>query len=319
MDQRKLIGNILFWLFVLAALTFLGFLFYTDRQEQQEQIAIMEDLNERALPYQEEKRTLQRELENLENNATYQSAAAKFMMGFLVSSVDDFPYIREQAGMYGFSPVIVFDCHKDPEELQSLLTMTDETWEIMLYAPSFGGDVSDKIQAFKAYLSKIGRKDIGVCFVRKGYMTAANIQLLLDNGFVGYTEYQDSPSAGQKPTGAVYFDYSYIWTNEAAVDSRLSSAYANRAAMLFVFDMEKMRAGAVTKPAAKTILRKVQSYAMMEHGTFATVDSVVTELSSINDFVAGNKAANERRIGEIQKRIDELDSIIHSIYAERTR
>lgn len=318
MDKRRMIGNILFGLLMLSMILALGFIRYTDQQERKEQSEIIEALNAKARPYQAEKIQLQLELDGLQRDTAYQSKTARYMVGFLASSADDFSYIREQAQFYGFSPIIIFDCDEDTADLQEQLTMTEDTWEIMLGTSSFGSDVSERIQAFKAWLDEEGRKDTGVFFIRRDDLSAANIQLLLDNGLIGYTEYHDSPSAGQKLNGAVCFDYSYIWTNEVSVDSRLSGVYANRSAMLYVFDMEKMRSGEVTETAVATILRKVQRYAAMEHGTFATVGSVVAELLNINCFVEEKQAAKEERMSEIQGRMDELDKIIHDIYAERT-
>ncbi|MCD7845178.1 MAG: hypothetical protein LUG57_04880 [Oscillospiraceae bacterium] len=303
---------------IVLALALAGVLFFMlnkDNRQTQEQAEQIETLREEARPYEKELQALAEELEDLEDAVSYASETAEFIVGFVVTDVSDLDYIQEKAAAYLFSPVLVLDCTMERTVIEEIVSAANSSWELMLYAPDYLAGVNDQILDVADYLDSVGREYTGVFFLREDYSSADSIQLLAEDGFVGYTSYHsDSPRAGQLEDGMVYFDYSYLSTSGTSVASRLSALYSNKASMLVVLDMASINSGKLTEAYVISLFDRLQSYAENDDCSFSTVTEVVEELSKINDIEAENQAGTEARAAELQERIAELEEIIQGIY-----
>lgn len=314
--RGRLIRNILFAVISILLAGGLAFMIYSDEQEQKEQAEAIQELQAEARPYEVELNNLQSELSSLEKNTGYTSDRAEIMVGFIASELSDIEYISDKAQAYGFSPVLVVDCTMDISDIEEIVEAADENWEIMLYVSSFSEESNESVLTVLSYLDSIEKDETGVFFLRNDYASDENIRLLADDGFIGYTLYHSSsPAAGQTGDGSVYFDYSYIRSDEGTIDDRLSVLYSNKASMLIVFDMDKINSGEISGSYITGVLDKIQNYASQENCCFATVEEVVWELSEINMTEAELQAEYEEQAAEIQERMDELEEIISEIYS----
>ncbi|MCD8237799.1 MAG: hypothetical protein LUC92_00440 [Clostridiales bacterium] len=294
---------------------FLAYMIYTDNQQQKSQTAVMEALQAEARPYENELTQLKRELSNLEDSVSYSSEDAEIMVGFVATGDSDIEYIKDKADTYNFSPVLILDCTLDMDIIEKIIESADTSWEIMLYAPTFSEEMNDLVLSVLSYLEDAGREHTGVFFLRSDYSTDANIQLLLDDEFIGYTSYHESsPKAGQTEDGAVYFDYSYLNTSGTSVTSRLSSAYTGKSSIIVAFDMASINSGDLSETYVTSLLDTIEWYTEYDDCSFSTVAAVTEELSSVNSIEADNQASYEKQAAEIQVRIDELEEIIDGIY-----
>ncbi|MCD7844198.1 MAG: hypothetical protein LUG17_06220, partial [Clostridiales bacterium] len=185
----------------------LGWMLYTEYRQEAAFSAASQALKEEAAPYVTQRQALLSELDELESSAACFSDEARFMVGFLVSDVSDLSYIREKAETYGFSPVLVLDCAMVETDLKQLLDAAEDQWEVMLYISPFSAETNDDVLAALSCLDSIGKDHTGVFFLRYEDNSDANVQLLLEDGFLGYTSYSDTPTAGQTDDVTVYFDY----------------------------------------------------------------------------------------------------------------
>ncbi|MCC8151506.1 MAG: hypothetical protein LIO96_08655 [Lachnospiraceae bacterium] len=294
----------------------IAFMFYSDKTKKSEQTAAMQALQEEAKPYEEERESLETELADLEDGVFYASEEAKTMVGFAVSEVSDLTYMEELAETYDFPPVLVLDCVMDLEDAEELIDAADADWEIMLYVSDFSEETNDSVLSVMDYMETAARGYTGVFFLRNDFSTDENIRLLKEDGFTGYTVYNsDSPDAGQMDDGTVYFDYSYLSTSGTSVGSRISAMYRNKAAMIYVLDMESINAGTLSKDYVTDLMDKLQEYAEYDDCSFSTVADVVAELSQINAIEEKNQTDYEERAAEMEERIDELSDMIHEIYS----
>ncbi|MCD8353599.1 MAG: CDP-glycerol glycerophosphotransferase family protein [Clostridiales bacterium] len=314
--KRTLIRNIICAILCILLACGLGYLLYTNHQEQQAETAAIEAAVEEAKPYEQEMEELEAELEALENAVSYTSDAGDLMVGFLCSDTADLNYIAEKAETYQFPPVLVLDCTMEQTELEQLLGAVEDEWEIVLYAPAFSEDVNDAVMSVFSYLRSIERKQTGVFLLRSDYSSESNIQLLLEDGFVGYTSYHSkAPEAGQTADGAVYFDYSYLSSSGTTVEDRLAALYNNKSAMLVVFETDSIGSDALPETYVTSLLDTMQAYTEQDDCAFSTVEKVVEELSGINALESDNQAAYEEQAAVLQQKIEQLEETIDEIYA----
>jgi len=310
-NRRNIICAVLCVLVAAA----LGILFYTNQQKEKAQTAALESLQEEVEPYESELRELQAELDDLKNDVSYSSEDASIMVGFVLSDASDVSYIKEKAKTYQFSPVIVIDCTMGMEEIEEIIKAADGDWEIMLYASNYSESVNEDVLSVLSYMESAEKKDTGILFLRADYSSESNIELLAEDGFLGYTSYhEESPASGQTDTGMVYFDYSYLTSSGTGVTSRLYSLYNSKSSMIVTFDMASINSGSLSETYVDGLLENMQYYTEYDDCSFSTVADVVQELSQINSVEADNQAAYEKQSEEIQKRIDELEDIIAGIY-----
>ncbi len=285
-----------------------------ENQKEQARSAANQALQEEAAPYEIELRALKKELSDLESEVSYFSEEAKILVGFVASDASDLEYVAEKASAYGFSPVLVIDCTMEMDVVEDIVEAADESWEIMLYVPAFSEDTNEDVLAVMSYLEDEGVDHTGVFLLRSDYATESNIQMLKDDGFVGYTNYSDSPASGQTEDGTVYFDYSYLRISGTNVTSRISAMYNNKASMMVAFDMGSIQEGSLTEAYVTELFDTLQSYAEEEDCSFSTTADVVEELSEVNSIEAGNRVEYEKQAAEIQAQIDELEDTIDEIY-----
>ncbi len=314
-DHRALIRNSICIALCVLATALIGYLYYTDQQQEKAQTAALESLQEEVEPYETKLRELQAELTDLGDDVSYSAEEAGIMVGFVISEESNLTYIEEKAATYQFSPVLVLDCTMDMEVIEAIIEAADEDWEIMLYAPNFSEDVNEDVLAMLSYLESIEREQCGVFFLRTDYNSEANLQRIVEDGFVGYTSYHESsPVAGQADNGMIYFDYSYLTTTGTAVTSRLYSLYSSKSSMIVTFDMASIDSGALPETYVTSLLDVLQTYASQEDCAFITVAEAVSELSQVNSVEADNQAAYEEQAAVIEAQIEELKETIAGIY-----
>lgn len=298
---------------LLAAV--IGYLVYINQQQEKAQTASLESLQEELKPYESELRELQAELSNLKNNVSYTSEEAEILVGFVPSEVADLSYIEEKSEMYSFSPVLVLDCAMEMEEIEAIINAADEDWEIMLFSSPFSEDDNENVLSVLSLLEDEQIEHSGVFLLRSDYYNTTNIQLLSDDGFIGYTNYnEDNLQIGQADTGLIYFEYSYLTSSGTTITSRLYSLYSSKSSMIVAFDMASINSGSLSETYVDALFETMQYYTEYDDCSFSTVADVVQELSQVNSIEADNQAAYEIQAAEIQERIDELQEIIAGIY-----
>ncbi len=315
--QTERVLKIIFIIFTISIGIMLFGIYQHEQREQIKQKTAWEAVAEKVRPYEKEQNELETELSELKKVAEYTPDKAEVMVGFLVSEVSDMEYIRNKADVYKFPPIIVIDCTADEENIKELVQAMDTAWEIMLYAPQFSDEIGEKVISVKTLLETFGKKYADAFFLKKDYQTKNNTNFLLQNGFVGYTLYHDTPESGQTEDGTVYFDYSHIRSGSTAVLERLASAAKKKASILLTFDMKSIETGELTDEVICEILDKSKELLTEDGVSYATVALTTKRLSKINQKKAELQEEYEQKAARIQTRIDELETIIWNIYSEQ--
>ncbi len=301
---------------VLAAL--LAGMMYVSKQSEKAKEAEAEELKAQAKQYEDELAQIRGDLSVREKSITYDSDTAEVMVGFLISEENDIDYIKSVAEEFYFRPVLIVDCKGDLSNVKTLIHAASGTgWEIMLTATSFSESINANVVEVLSYMKSIDAKDSGVFLIRNDSYTNKNVQLLIDDGFIGYTKYnQTTPAAGVTDDGYVYFDYSYLQSMKTSVADRLYSLCANKTALIVVFDMKSMHSGDVTEDYAARLLELLKEYEENGQCQIASVEEVVLELSGANATEEERRANYEEYAAEQQPRIDELEKMIREIYSQ---
>ncbi|MCC8097927.1 MAG: hypothetical protein LIO44_05105 [Eubacterium sp.] len=288
---------------------------YSEKQSEKVRADSIQKLINDAIPYENEELELKKELHNLNEDIAYVSENAEIAVGFIAAGVSDLSYIKNKAETYDFPPVLIIDCTMDMTEIAGIVDAADDSWEIMLYASAFSEEINGNVLSVISYLESVGKEHTGIFLLRSDYNTEANVQLLKDDGFIGYTYYHETlPMAGQMEDGTVYFDYSYLNVIGTSVTKRLSALYVNKASIIIAFDMEGINAENLTEGYMEYIFNGLSKFTEEDDCSFSTVAAIVEELSAINSTEASKQAYYDERSAEIQNRIDELDEIIKNIY-----
>ncbi|MCD8155636.1 MAG: hypothetical protein LUF78_13310 [Clostridiales bacterium] len=318
--SHKIRNIVCIGLSVLAAAGLI-YLWLQNQREEQEREAVLEEIAEEILTSEEELRDVQKELADVQASISYTSDTAKLMIGFIVSESRDYEYIASLEEVYGFSPVVVLDCSEDIDTLEERVDfLEDYNWEIMLGARSFSEEANETALALRETFSEAERTDTGVFFLRENDYSISNIETLIQDGFIGYTKYNDSPVDGSTDEGIVYFDYTNIQTSEYSPSSRLADVYEGLTSMLVLFDMEALQTGAITETYIGQVMELTQYYAGLDACTYASVADVVAELSQINEIEAQRLKDREEEITELEDQIRELKEKINELYdRERTK
>ncbi len=292
------------------------FAYRYDKKRMQKYEQAHDEFMGRAEGYKAEQSELRRELEELKKEIDYYGDKTSIMVGFAVTSESDIVYIREKAEKYKFTPTIVLDCTMEFGKMTALLETADKEWEIMLSAPSLTGYIGTLLASAKAQLTASGRKVSNVVFSRVTSISTRGEVILSEAGFAGCSVYHDSPVSGQTESGLVYFDFSRIASANVELEARLSSCYGKAASMIYVFDMESVRAGYVPESKMESYLQTLASYAEKDNCAFATVTETAGALSGINKLKEELNASCENQIVAVEARIKELYKIIMQIHNE---
>ncbi len=314
-NRNTLIRNVICVAVSVILLGWLVYMIHSANKKNSMQSEAIEAAKTEAYPYEKELRQLEAELEDMQEGIAYASDRAEIMVGFIPTSPDDLSYIKKQSQEYGFLPVIVLDCTLEKEVRESIIERMDKTWELMLYASKFSEEENKSVKSVLDYIKDNNHEHTGVFFLRNDYRTTENVQLLKDDGFIGYTVYNtDSPKAGQYDDGTVYFDYSYISSTSTSVGNRLASFYENKTSIIVVIDVASINDDKLDDEYITALFEALEKYADYDDCSFATVEDVVEELSNVNSIESDNAEELEADTSDIQKRIDELENIIFDIY-----
>ncbi len=306
-------------LVVVLVIALVAFAVSTIRTEQQlaaERSAAWNQLERDTDVHKQQIQQLKLDLASAEVAATYVSDHASIMVGFLVSDASDFTYMQKKAEQFGFTPVLVVDCTMGASPIGTLLRTAPAHWEIMLYAPLFSAEINQTVLSVRSYLLESGRKDTGIFFLRKGYDTQKNLELLLQDGFVGYTSFHNSPTSGQNWDGSICFDYSNIKSDNTSVTERLSLCYTNKASMIYTLSMSSIRSQDLSDQRVDEILEEIQSYTDRDDCSFATVAEVYQELNSINYINGQEYVLYKAEAARLEQRIQELEQTVDQMYAD---
>lgn len=313
--ESHVIRNIICAVLSVVVLVVFGLLAYNYKANSSDEKSRLEAAIAEAKPYEDEVTSLKRAISSATDDFYDTSETARFVIGYIISSDDDITFAEEQAAEYGFEPVLVLDCSGTLTSLQRLaLTASGSGHEIMLAASAFTAESNETIKSLMTYMDQRGIAYSEIFLLRTDYYSDENVELIISDGFSGYTVYNSTPTAGVNEDGYITFDYSYL-TADATSYTRFSSSYSNYASMVIAFGMDSYRGGTLTKGFMETLLGTISSYSENDDCEFSTLSQVVENLLKENESMEEKQAEFDAYIAECEARIDELEDIIAEIYA----
>ncbi len=313
--ESHIVRNIICALLSAVVLAVFGLLAYNYKTNSSDEKSRLEAAIAEAKPYEDEATSLKRAISSATDDFYGTSETARFVIGYIISNDDDITFAEEQAAEYGFEPVLVLDCSGTLTSLQRLaLTASGSGHEIMLAASAFTAESNETIKSLMTYMDQRGIAYSEIFLLRTDYYSDENVELIISDGFSGYTVYNSTPTSGITEDGYITFDYSYL-TADATSYTRFSSSYSNYASMVIAFDMDSYRGGTLTKSFMETLLGTISSYSENDDCEFSTLSQAVENLLEENESMEEKQADFDAYIAECEARIDELEDIIAEIYA----
>ncbi|MCD7847982.1 MAG: hypothetical protein LUG49_08170 [Oscillospiraceae bacterium] len=308
--------NIIFALLSVIVLVVFCVLAYNYKSKSSDDKSRLEAAVAEAKVYEDEVTALKRSITAAADDLADKSETARFVIGYVISSDDDITHAEEQGAEYGFEPVLVLDCVDSLVELEALAYSASNTGhEIMLTASVFTSETNETVQSLISYMSANGIEYSDIFLLRSDYYSDASLEMIIADGFAGYTVYNTTPTAGLTSDGYVTFDYSYL-TVDSTSYTRFSSSYSNMASMMIAVDMDSVRAGTLTEGFITTLLSTLSIYAENDNCEFSSIADVENALLTANETAEQRQAEYEAYVAECEERIAELEEIIAEIYAQ---
>ncbi|MCD8005370.1 MAG: hypothetical protein LUF29_00110 [Oscillospiraceae bacterium] len=307
--------NIVFALLSVAVLAVFIFLVYNYSIESSDAKSRLEAAVAEAKVYEDEVTKLKRSITSAADALSDTAGTARFVIGYVIYSEDDISFAEEQGLQYGFDPALVIDCVGNLVELEALASVAASSGhEIMLTASVFTPEYNETVISLLDYMSEEGIECSDIFLLRSDYYSSSSVDLVISDGFAGYTVYNSTPTSGITDEGYITFDYSYL-TVDSTSYTRFSSSYTNVASMVVAVDMDSIRTGTLTEAFVSKLLSTLSSYAENDDCEFSSIsdvtESLLTDAESMDDRIAEYEAY----AAECQARIDELEEIIAEIYA----
>ncbi|MCD7785838.1 MAG: hypothetical protein LUH18_09770 [Oscillospiraceae bacterium] len=308
--------NIFFALLSVIVLVVFGVMAYRYRSNASDEKARLEAAIAEAKEYEDEVTKLKRSITSAADSLTDTSETARFVVGFVITSEEDMIYVEDKATEYGFEPVIVLDCVDDLTVLQTLAaTASSYEHEIMLTASVYTTEINETVAAMMSYMSGAGIDYSDIFLLRSDYSSDSAVEMVISDGFAGYTVYNSSPTSGITSDGYITFDYSYL-TVDSTSFTRFSSSYSNLASMIIAIDIDSIRSGTLTETFISMLLSTIATYSENDDCEFSTIANVRESLIRENQTLEERMVDYEAYVAECEARIDELEELIAEIYAQ---
>ena len=308
--------NLILAVLSLIVLAVLCIMMYSYSVNTSEQKARLEAAVAEAEAYENEANELRRSISSAQVEfLSDTSGIAQFVVGFVISSEDDIAYAEDKADEYDFEPVLLLNCNYELTELESLSVLASGTGhEIMLTASVFTSDTNETVTSLLSYMKRNSIECSDIFLLRSDYYSDSSLEMLISDGFAGYTVYNTTPVSGITDDGYITFDYSFL-TVDSSSYTRFSSSYSNLSAMIVAVDMDSMRSGTLTESFVTSLLNTLSSYAGNEDCEFATVSEVTESLLAEDEEYKEKLAEYEAYVYECKLRIEELEELIAEIYS----
>lgn len=316
MDKKKILKGIAAAAsIVLGVALVLGL--YMDRKEEQQKSAQLARQNEEAQPYEKEIKKINVQMEERKQELSYISDTAKLLVGYRMYVPENLAMIQKQAETYGFSPIIVLDCGTELEQLTTLIqTVAGEGWDIMLTGSPTVDEFDEKVTKVRDVMGKLGISDTGVFLLRDSDYSEENVEILVANGFKGYTCYSSEVTNGCEEDGTVYFEYWYYKQDSSLLKDKMEQMVSGRKTMIVVFGLESLQTDDLSEEDIEKALDLTKGYVEDGKMVYSSTAEVVHELSNINEIKAQRQAEYEEYAAQQQEKIAELKEKIDQIYGK---
>ncbi|MCD7822998.1 MAG: hypothetical protein LUG86_03115 [Oscillospiraceae bacterium] len=308
--------NLIFALLSVIVLVVFFVMAYNYKSRTSEQKSRLEAAVAEAKQYEDEVTELKRSITSATDALSDKSDTARFVVGYVVSSEEDIATAEAQAAEYGFEPLIVLDCIDDLTVLEGLaLVASDAGHEIMLTASVFTVEANETVKSLLSYMSENGIDCADIFLLRSDYSSSSNVELVISDGFSGYTIYNSTPTSGITDDGYITFDYSFLTVDSTSL-TRFSSSYSNLASMVVAIELDSVRAGTLTDSFISKLLTTLAAYSKNDDCEFTSIAGVAESLLEENESAEERLLEYEAYVAECEARIDELEEIIAEIYSQ---
>lgn len=253
------------------------------------------------------------ELEQIENQlkvlkeAIDQDINESIVIAYDIHNANDVDYIKKQEKIYNNQPVIVVDCNKSTEELDSIFkALSKESYTIMLTETTFKkNDIQKAID-----LLKDNNLDYSSTFLtRRIDINSEETKVLQSLGFQGYTVFAYDFTAGYE-NKMTYFQYTYLLKTNADIDSRIQMITNMGKPMVVVISLDNRADKSLNDQTIDNLLKKIQNKVNKKELSYASIDDIHLYLSGKALSKEEKKKAYDEYYSASKERMEELKKLI---------
>lgn len=325
--KNKGINPILIILAATLLILCIGVMLYLGKKEEQVQSARMEALKEEAKPYEKEIEQIQNELKSAQENIEETTNQAEVMILLQVRNTEELQKAEEWLKGYSFPVTVVLDVTVPEEEIRSLLEaishsvgFSENGTDIMVTGNALETGTMDSALQWDTICTGYSLDFSDWCFLGEGQDNRENIELLKQNGFVGFcqmTDYGINLKSGEDSSGLIYTEYVPVFTGDNKIESTLELCADQRKAVAFSFDVASiigMDAAEVDTLIENTLIL-VQTMEENQKLTVHNANQIIQQKELNKKSLEEKQAEYDQRAVEQQEKIAELRSKTREIYS----
>ena len=308
--KRKALSIVV--LLLLAVLLF-GLLFVNHRQEQR-QAAHMQQLQEEAMPYEQEINDIRSKLAQKQRAINTKEDASGILFGFVPASADDFTEIDKLASAHSITPVILLDCSQEKEQLtQVLKKAAAKGYEVVLAGLQFDESILQTADEMKDLLAQMDDTKSSAFLLRNNVNTEENRNLLNEHGYTELILYDNSLQAGMQENGKPYICYGFFRQPVYYADY-ISQVVTAHTMMLALFEFSTIQSGTLKIADIERFMTLTDDRKAANELCYVDLNSAFQAVADQNAPQQEQQEAYEKYEAEQEKRIQELEEKIHAIY-----
>lgn len=297
----------------------LGVLLVRHHQAERRQSAALARMQEEAAPIERELDRIRQELSTRERALEEHERTACLIVGYQISQRSDVELALRQAEQYDFRPVFVLD-PADSDWRDLLDALRDVDGELVLTA-SPCTEENVRAEDFRSACSdgELSDMDTGCFLLRMNDDTPENLARVAASGYTGCIRHTDAGENTVLENGLVTLSYSQIKSGGFAVKNRLEEGVENGQALLFVFEMDAVRSGALTESDIEQTLELIRTARQENSLAPGTVTDALTLVRTWTETQTMSREAFETYRAEQEQRIEALEAELNEIYARWNR
>lgn len=287
---------------------------WMNRQQERRRLAQMRALQQQAVPYEQEIREIQSELDKRENVISANSEMSGAIPCFEISSAKDIEVVKELSTGHAFTPTILLDCSLDKETLRDIIKASAaENYDFVLFIRSMGDDTLDTVTDLQEMIAEYTTGWEPIVLLRNPDDTQENRALLAQRGYQTLFRYRTDLDDGTQDE-ILYLPYGFLraTTSSSHLTDTLVSAHTS---MAICFDLDNLHDNTLAEKDITDCLNVLDKYVSEKKLEYRDADTAFLVLAQKEGKTERAKAEFDRYAQQQKARIKELRDIVSEIYS----
>lgn len=310
----KVIKKILLLLLIFAAAVALYLVVQKYRYKEQKQMEQLHLLRTEVAPYEAELTNIRETMALLKKEKDSKKAISSVTIGFVPRSVEDVSKIRSEMKNRKMNIALLLDCSSEESLLKEILEEAEQdSFEYTFFASKADAKALEKANHLREFLQEKNSAQEYPFLLRLPDDSPGNLEILEENEYHFFIRFRNDYMAGILESGTPYLSYSFIRNDPmiANVVEEIIEAFTNS---MIIFDYIDISSENMKESDITEVLNRIERYIKNEKLKSIPLTEQFVEIINKEDQVVEKNKAYEKYVEDKQKRIEELEVIIHEIY-----